>query len=70
MIVRVKVGYGLDQSLRVRVCGFNPKLVAGCHLDQLAKIHHRGPMRDVTHDSEVMADKQICDIIGELKVSQ
>lgn len=69
-MMRVQVGHSLNKSLRVRMCGLEPKLITGRHLDQFAQIHHRGAMRDISDHAEVMTDKQISDLLGQLEVNQ
>lgn len=49
------------QHLRVRVLIFGEECFARTNLNQRSSIHHRYPVRQVTHHVEIMRDKKIAD---------
>ena len=48
-----------DQRLRVRVQRVVVELVRRGQLNDLAQVHHRDAVADVTHDREVVSDEQV-----------
>lgn len=50
---------GRHQRLGVGVLWVGKKLVAGCHFDDLAEVHHRHTVRDMLHDRQVVRHEEI-----------
>ncbi len=66
--LRIGLGHRRQQGLRVRVCGSGVDLLGGADLHDLAQVHHRHHIADVTHHRKVVRDEQVAEPEAILQV--
>jgi hypothetical protein len=51
-------GEGMHKADRVGMQGFEEEVVAGCQLDDMARIHYADPCRHLDEQREIVGDKE------------
>ena len=65
---RIRLRYGRQQGLRVRMAGVSVDLVPVSGLDDLSQIHHRYDMGDLPHHGQIVSDEEVGDSKSGLDV--
>lgn len=68
LYARVGDRHSRHQRGGVRMLGRAIQFFSGCHLDELADVHHRDAVADVLDDTEVMRDEKVREVQSLLEV--
>ena len=58
--VRIKLGHGREQCLRVGMMGMIEYLTSRATFDDTAEIHHGDLIRQVFYNAQIVGDEKIC----------